>query len=128
MGIFDSIIGRKRPSKKKFKYRVEVEVHNSSSEIKGELHNIIVWEGEYDLLLLGDGEIEIVDEWSSTEVEEKCFSPKTGVVTELYFHEDDTEDNYIETEHKSSYDTKYFNDKKLSVEYFNSLVKKYVKS
>ena len=113
---------------KKFKYRVEVEVHNSSSEIKGELHNIIVWEGEYDLLLLGDGEIEIVDEWSSTEVEEKCFSPKTGIVTELYFHEDDTEDNYIKTEHKSSYDTKYFNDKELSVEYFNSLVKKYVKS
>ena len=50
---------------KKFEYKVEVEVHISSSEIKGELHNIIVWEGEYEVLLLEDGEINPIDEYST---------------------------------------------------------------
>ena len=114
---------------KKFEYKVEVEIHISSSEIKGELHNIIVWEGEYEVLLLEDGEINPIDEYSTMEVEEKCFSPKTGIETDLHFNEDDTEgENYLETEVKSSYDIKYFNDKELSIQYFNSLVKKYVKS
>ena len=40
----------------------------------------------------------------------------------------DPGENYLETEVKSSYDIKYFNDKELSIQYFNSLVKKYVKS
>jgi len=109
--------------KKEFKYKVEIEEYSRDglSEI---VHNIVMWNGEFEVFYLDDGEIDYENDERDSDIENISFIGDGKPFDYLFYDEDDNEyEPYL----RSTYDEKYFEDEESAKTYYDSLVKKYIK-